>query len=61
MYKRQQQIWVLQGTLEVTLDKTRHELDAGDCLAMVVDRQIIFRNRTAKPVRYAVVIDHRTN
>lgn len=54
-----QQIWVLQGTLEVTLDETRHELGAGDCLAMVVDRQITFRNRTAKPVRYAVIIDHR--
>ena len=54
-----QQIWVLQGTLEVTLDKTTHELGAGDCLAMVVDRQITFRNRTAKPVRYAVIIDHR--
>jgi transcriptional regulator with XRE-family HTH domain len=54
-----QQIWVLQGTLEVTVDKTRHELDAGDCLAMVVDRQITFRNRTSKPARYAVIIDHR--
>lgn len=54
-----QQIWVLQGTLEVTLDKASYELGAGDCLAMVVDRQITFRNRTAKPVRYAVIIDHR--
>jgi transcriptional regulator with XRE-family HTH domain len=56
-----QQIWVLQGALEVTVDKTRHELGAGDCLAMVDDRQITFRNRTAKPVRYAVIIDHRPN
>ena len=54
-----QQIWVLQGALEVTLDKTRHELGAGDCLAMVLDQPITFRNRTAKPVRYAVIIDHR--
>ncbi|SEO50973.1 Transcriptional regulator, contains XRE-family HTH domain [Rhodospirillales bacterium URHD0017] len=54
-----QQIWVLQGTLEVTLGKTRHGLGAGDCLAMVLDQPITFRNRTAKPVRYAVIIDHR--
>ena len=54
-----QQIWVLQGALEVTLGKTRHALEAGDCLAMVADRPITFRNRTAKPVRYAVIIDHR--
>jgi len=54
-----QQIWVLQGTLEVTLGKTRHELGPGDCLAMVLDQPITFRNRTAKPIRYTVVIDHR--
>jgi len=54
-----QQIWVLQGALEVTLGKTRHELGTGDCLAMVLDQPITFRNRTAKPIRYAVVIDHR--
>ena len=54
-----QQIWVLQGVLEVTLGKTRHELGAGDCLAMVLDQPITFRNRTDKPARYAVIIDHR--
>ena len=54
-----QQIWVLQGALEVTLGKARHELGAGDCLAMVLDRPIAFRNRTARPVRYAVIIGHR--
>ena len=54
-----QQIWVLQGALEVTLGKSRHELGAGDCLAMVLDQPITFRNRTEKPARYAVIIDHR--
>ena len=54
-----QQIWVLQGTLEVTLGKVRHALETGDCLAMVLDQPITFRNRTAKPTRYAVIIDHQ--
>ena len=54
-----QQIWVLQGAIEITLGRARHRLEAGDCLAMVLDQPITFRNRTAKPVRYAVVIDHR--
>jgi len=54
-----QQIWVLQGALEGTLGKTRHELGTGDCLAMVLDQPITFRNRTARPVRYVVIIDHR--
>ena len=54
-----QQIWVLQGTIEVTLGKERYELGTGDCLAMVLDRAITFRNRSARPVRYAVILSHR--
>ncbi|WP_421997547.1 helix-turn-helix domain-containing protein [Reyranella sp.] len=54
-----QQIWVLQGTMEVTLGEARHTLASGDCLAMQLDRPITYRNRTAKPARYAVIIDHR--
>jgi transcriptional regulator with XRE-family HTH domain len=56
-----QQIWVLQGAIEVTLVKERYELGAGDCLAMVLDRPITFRNSTAKPARYAVILAHRAN
>ncbi|CAN5915691.1 XRE family transcriptional regulator [soil metagenome] len=56
-----QQVWVLQGAIEVTLGKTSHSLAAGDCLAMVLDRPITYRNRTARPARYAVIIDHRPN
>lgn len=51
-----QQIWVLQGTIEVTLGKERFELTTGDCLAMKLDRPIAYRNPTAKPARYAVAI-----
>ncbi|UYN94794.1 MAG: helix-turn-helix transcriptional regulator [Enhydrobacter sp.] len=51
-----QQIWVQQGTLEVSLGDVRHELRAGDCLAMVLDRPVTFHNPTSKPARYLVVI-----
>ena len=54
-----QQIWVLQGEIEITLDGTRHRLGTGDCLAMVLDRPITYRNRTSKPARYAVVLCHQ--
>jgi transcriptional regulator with XRE-family HTH domain len=54
-----QQIWLLQGEIEVTLGATRHTLGPGDCLAMVLDRPITFRNRTRKPARYAVVLCHQ--
>jgi transcriptional regulator with XRE-family HTH domain len=54
-----QQIWVLQGEIEITLGRAPHRLAAGDCLAMVLDRPITFRNRTRKPARYAVILSHQ--
>jgi hypothetical protein len=51
-----QQIWVLQGLIEVVLGDARFELRAGDCLALVLDRPIAYHNPTPKPARYAVVI-----
>ena len=51
-----QQVWVLDGTIEVTVGEERHALGTGDCLAMVLDRPTAFQNPTRKPARYAVVI-----
>lgn len=53
-----QQVWVLEGAIEITLGATCHRLEAGDCLAMVLDQPITYRNRTRRPARYAVVIAH---
>ncbi|HWZ59115.1 MAG TPA: XRE family transcriptional regulator [Gemmatimonadaceae bacterium] len=51
-----QQVWVLDGSIEVTYGDTRYRLGAGDCLAMVLDRPIMFQNPTRQIARYAVVI-----
>lgn len=51
-----QQVWVLQGTIDVTLGDERHRLRDGDCLAMQLDRPTMFHNPTRKPARYAVVM-----
>ena len=51
-----QQIWVLEGSIEVTLGDETHRLQAGDCLAHRLDRPVAYRNPTAKSARYAVVI-----
>ena len=51
-----QQVWVLEGRIEVTLGDEVHVLDAGDCYAMTLDRPMVYRNPTRKPARYAVVI-----
>ena len=51
-----QQIWVLEGTIEVALGDAHHRLGAGDCLAMLLDRPMSYHNPTRKVARYAVVI-----
>jgi len=56
-----QQIWVLQGTMDVTVGEERHRLCEGDCLAMELDRPVMFHNPTRKPAHYAVVIAVETH
>jgi len=51
-----QQVWVRQGSLELTLGRRTWRLGEGDCLAMQLNEPTIFRNRTRKPVRYIVVL-----
>jgi transcriptional regulator with XRE-family HTH domain len=51
-----QQVWVLEGTMDVTLGEECHRLREGDCLAMQLDAPTMFHNPTRKPARYAVVI-----
>jgi transcriptional regulator with XRE-family HTH domain len=55
-----QQVWVLEGAIDVTLGKQQHHLREGDCLAMTLDSPTMFRNPTRKPARYAVVIASET-
>lgn len=51
-----QQIWVLEGSIDVAVGDERHSLREGDCLAMQLDRPTMFHNPTKEPARYAVVI-----
>ena len=51
-----QQVWVLEGTMTLTLGHASHRLEAGDCLALHVDGPIEFHNPTRRAARYAVVI-----
>jgi len=51
-----QQVWVLEGAIDITLGAERHRLRKGDCLAMQLDRPTMFHNPTRRPARYAVVI-----
>ena len=51
-----QQIWVREGSIEVTLSSITHRLSKDDCLAMTLNERTTFRNRTRKPARYIVVV-----
>jgi transcriptional regulator with XRE-family HTH domain len=55
-----QQVWVLEGAIDITVGEERHRLQKGDCLAMQLDRPTMFHNATRKPARYAVVIASET-
>jgi len=50
-----QQIWVLEGAIDITLGEQRHRLRKGDCLAMQLDGPTMFHNPTRKTARYAVM------
>ncbi len=56
-----QQVWMLEGVMEITAGTERHRLFEGDCLAMQLDAPTMFHNPTEDAARYAVVIatDHR--
>lgn len=51
-----EQVWLLDGAMVLTLGGHSHRLEAGDCLALRVDGPIEFHNPTRRAARYAVVI-----
>lgn len=51
-----QQVWVLEGCIELGIGTQQWRLEAGDCVAMQLDGPTRFRNPTRKPARYLVAI-----
>jgi transcriptional regulator with XRE-family HTH domain len=51
-----QQVWMIDGAMEVTVGEVPWRLESGDCLAMRLDQPIIYRNPTRKPARYLVAL-----
>lgn len=51
-----QQVWVLEGEVELTVGDVTHRLGTGDCLAMRVDRPTVFHNPAAGDARYVVAV-----
>jgi transcriptional regulator with XRE-family HTH domain len=51
-----QQIWIVEGAMEITVGDATWRLDAGDCLAMRLDQPIVYRNMSQRPARYLVAL-----
>ncbi len=51
-----QQIWIVEGSIELTLGEGVYRLDPGDCLSMRLDQPTLFRNPTDAPARYVVAL-----
>lgn len=51
-----QQVWMLDGVVEMSVGMDVFTLKAGDCLALVLDQPVAFRNRTRTSARYAVIV-----
>ncbi|WP_323121740.1 helix-turn-helix domain-containing protein [Burkholderia alba] len=51
-----QQIWMLEGEMDITSGSDTWRVAPGDCLAMRLDRPTLFFNPTRKAARYLVAL-----
>jgi transcriptional regulator with XRE-family HTH domain len=49
-----QQVWIIEGAMDVTVGESTWTLATGDCLAMRLDQPIAYHNPADKPARYLV-------
>lgn len=54
-----QQVWMIDGTMTLTVGDTTWRLEAGDCLAMTLDAPIVFHNPGTREARYLVALVSR--
>jgi transcriptional regulator with XRE-family HTH domain len=51
-----QQVWMIEGAMEISVGQQHWRLEAGDTLAMRLDRHIVYHNPTRKQARYLVAL-----
>jgi len=49
---RQQQLWVLSGSIKLRIGEAARHLNQGDCVAMLLDEPCVVRNVGPKPARF---------
>ncbi len=51
-----QQIWIIEGEMNISGTGNTWNLKTGDCLAMIVDQHLVFHNPASEPSRYLVAL-----
>ncbi|MHA3115027.1 XRE family transcriptional regulator [Acinetobacter sp. ANC 4635] len=51
-----QQIWLLEGEMQIHCGEQNYTLQQGDCLSIQLNQPIIFQNFTANEARYLVAV-----
>ena len=51
-----QQIWLLEGRMDLHVGEQRWQLHPGDCLAMRLQQPMVFHNPGPEPARYLVAL-----
>ncbi len=51
-----QQVWILEGEMELSVGEQRWHLQAGDCLSMQLDQPISYYNPGKQTARYMVAL-----
>ncbi|WP_288420963.1 XRE family transcriptional regulator [uncultured Acinetobacter sp.] len=55
----QQQLWVVEGQINIQLGKNSYALDQGDCFAMQLDQPVIYSNNSSQVARYILVVSNQ--
>ncbi|ELW83374.1 DNA-binding helix-turn-helix protein [Acinetobacter sp. OIFC021] len=55
----QQQLWVVEGQIDIQLGKNSYALGEGDCLAMQLDQPVIYSNNSSQVARYILVVSNQ--
>lgn len=55
----QQQLWVVEGQIDIQLGKNSYALGQGDCLAMQLDQPVIYSNNSSQVARYILVVSNQ--
>ncbi|WP_127998281.1 helix-turn-helix domain-containing protein [Piscinibacter defluvii] len=51
-----QQVWMIEGAMDLSVGRETWRLEAGDCLAMQLDAPIVWHNPTRRAARYLVAL-----